>query len=88
MTVHVTEHAIDRYCERIANVPREQARAAMLASERAILFAAAFGAHTVRIGCGAKLVLRGLHQVRVVTVLPRDWINRADMPRPRQEPAW
>lgn len=94
MTVHVTKHAIDRYCERMAPVPRDEARAVMLGCTRAIEFAAAFGAHTLRIGNGAKLVLRcgrtsvGLdgavstdRRVRVVTVLPRGWINRADAPR-------
>lgn len=80
MTVHVTEHAIDRYCERVANVPRRTARQLMMAAERSIECAAAFGAHTVRLGNGAKLVITGLADIRIVTVLQRGHINWADLP--------
>lgn len=84
MSVHVTEHAIDRYIERIAPVDRECARSTIASAERTIELAAAFGAHTVRMGNGAKLVLRGVHRIRIVSVLPRNWISRADMPRRRR----
>lgn len=59
MSVHVTEHAVDRYLERIAPIGRDQARALMQSAERIIQSAAAMGVHTVRLGNGAKLVLRG-----------------------------
>lgn len=81
MSVHVTHHAIDRYIERIAPVDRVAARAMIMSAERAIEFAAAFGAHTVRIGNGAKLAITGRDHIGVVTVLPRDWFNSADLPR-------
>jgi hypothetical protein len=81
MSVHVTEHAIDRYIERIAPVGRDAARAAIAAAAPAILIASAFGAHTVRLGNGARLAITGRHNIRIVTVLPRDWFNRADLPR-------
>jgi hypothetical protein len=76
MSVHVTAHAIDRYIERIAPVAREEAYAAMISAEAAISRAAAFGAHVVRISGGAKLIITGSRQVRVVTVLRQDQISR------------
>jgi hypothetical protein len=79
--IHVTEHAIDRYCERFAPVGRAAARRRIASAERAIETAAAFGAHTVRIGNGAKLVIRGTAPVRVITVLERRQINPDDVPR-------
>lgn len=81
MSVHITAHAIDRYIERVAPVERAEAHSRIAAAGRAIEFAAAFGGHTVRLGSGAKLVIRGVGRVRVVTVLPRGWINRADVPK-------
>lgn len=75
MSVHVTEHAIDRWIERIAPDNRDQARQAITASERAIEFAAAFGAHVVRLPNGAKLVCKGRGPVRVITVLGRAEID-------------
>jgi len=83
MSVHITDHAVARYRERIAPVSEQDARRVMEAAERAIEVATAFGAHTVRLGNGAKLVLRGVGRIRVVTVLRRDWINRMDAPRRR-----
>lgn len=81
MSVHVTEHAIDRYCERIANVPRDQVRVMILEHGRAIEAASRFGAHTVRLGNGCKLVITGRSEIRVVTVLDRRMINKADRPK-------
>jgi hypothetical protein len=80
MPVHVTEHAVDRYIERVAAVGRQQARTTIQSAERAIAAAVAIGAHTVRLGNGAKLVLRGSAPVRVVTVLERGQISAADFP--------
>ena len=76
MTVHVTHHAVDRYIERIAPVGRDQAVAIIRSAERAIEQAAAFGAHVVRLGNGAKLVLRGVDRIRVITVLRPSDIDR------------
>ena len=64
--VHVTEHAIDRYCERVENAPRDVVRARILAASRGITCAVAFGASVVILGCGARLVIEG---ASVVTVL-------------------
>lgn len=66
----VTQHAIARYIERIdAGLSEQDARAAILVSEPAVEAAAKFGAHVVRQGCGAKLILQG---ATVVTVIRRD----------------
>jgi hypothetical protein len=81
MSVHVTEHAIDRYCERVENLSRPAVRKLIHRSDRMIAAASAFGAHTVRLGNGARLVITGRRQVRVVTVLGRGMINAADFPR-------
>lgn len=81
MSVHVTRHAVARYQERIAPVSAESARAVLEAAERAIELAAGFGAHTVKLGNGAKLVLRGLGRIRIITVLEPGMINRMDLPR-------
>jgi hypothetical protein len=75
MSVHVTAHAIDRYIERIAPVERGEAYAVMISAEAAILRAAAFGGHVVRIASGAKLIITGRSQIRVVTVLRADQIS-------------
>lgn len=91
MSVHVTQHAIDRYVERIAPVDREVARRTIAAAAPAIETAAAFGAHTVRLGNGAKLVIRGpsaglgtgSSRIAVTTVLARNVINWDDVPRSR-----
>jgi hypothetical protein len=74
--IHVTEHAIDRYCERFAPVGREIARRRITSSAGSSKPRQAFGAHTVRIGNGAKLVIRGSSPVRVITVLDRRQIKR------------
>lgn len=81
MSVHVTEHAIDRYIERIAPIGRDQARAVMQSAEGIIQAAANIGVHTVRLGNGAKLVLRGTDRVRIITVLTRTQISTADFPQ-------
>lgn len=79
MTVTVTGHAIERYLERIdGSLTWDQARAAILASEKAIQKAAEFGASVVRNGLGAKLVLDG---ETVVTVLRRRDMSRCQFPQ-------
>lgn len=65
--LHVTLHAIERFQERVARVGREQAKQAL--TSPAIILAAEFGAHYVRLGTGQHVVIIG-H--RVVTVLPKD----------------
>lgn len=72
MSVHVTHHAIDRYIERVARVDRISAREAMLGAARGIFAAAAIGARIVRLPNGARLVVRGVTDIRVVTVLGRN----------------
>lgn len=65
--LHVTTHAIERYQERVSNVPDADARAAL--SCPAVLKAAEIGAPFVKLGTGQRIVLDGQ---RVVTVLPSD----------------
>jgi N-acetylmuramic acid 6-phosphate (MurNAc-6-P) etherase len=69
MGVHVTQHAIDRYIERVAPVAREEAYAAMACADAAIERARSFGANVVRIAGGAGLVITGTQDIRIVTVL-------------------
>ena len=64
--IHISQHAIERYQERIANVPDEVAREAL--SCPAVIAAADFGASSVRLGSGVRIVLVGRS---VVTVLPK-----------------
>lgn len=63
--VEITEHAIDRWIERVECVHRCDARAAMLKHERVIRIAADFGAHFVKVRPRVRLVLRGLSVVTV-----------------------
>lgn len=64
-SIHVTAHAIERYRERVANVPEAQARA-MLASN-AVRTAIAFVCEYVRLGTGQRIVIEN---GCIVTVLP------------------
>jgi hypothetical protein len=83
MTVRVTHHAIDRYIERVAPTDRISARDAMLAAERGIETAARIGCRLVRLPNGARLVIRGVREVRVVTVLGRrQHVASAPLSRP------
>lgn len=68
MPIHVTEHAINRWCERIGNMPRDDIRAEIMAHQSAIDAAIRFGAACVRLGNGAGLVLA---DGKVVTVLAK-----------------
>jgi hypothetical protein len=77
--IHVTAHAARRYVERVdPKLTLAEATARIHASDAALEIAADFGAHVVRLGCGAKLILEGF---TVVTVYPRKWILQ---PRERQ----
>jgi hypothetical protein len=64
--IHITDHAIRRFQERIASVGIGEARRRILAHEAALVRACAFGAPCVRTGEGMGLVLQG---GAVVTVL-------------------
>lgn len=65
--LHITEHAIERYQERVANVSEADARIAL--SSPAVTTAADFGAPYVKLGTGQRIVIEG---GRVITVLPSD----------------
>lgn len=71
----VTEHAIDRYIERIEPIGRSEAHASIAAAENAIELAASLGAHIVKTA-KAKLILQG---TRVVSVIPKSWIDHSDL---------
>lgn len=73
--IHVTQNAIDRYIELIEPVSREVARSRIASAERGVEAAARFGAFVVKTAT-AKLIIQG-H--RVVTVLPKNWIDHAGM---------
>jgi hypothetical protein len=77
MTVIVTHHACQRYVERVdPRVTLGEAADIIAGAERAIEAATRFGAHVVRMGTGAKLVL---HDGKVVTVLARRQISSRHM---------
>jgi len=64
----VTTHAIERFIQRAAPYATvDEARSTIEAAAPVIEVAAAFGCRTVKMACGARLVLEGDH---VVTVLP------------------
>lgn len=66
-SVHVSDHAIDRYLERVARVTRAEAVDAL--STPNIKAAASFRARYVKLPTGHKAVLDG---TTVTTVLPAD----------------
>lgn len=63
--VHITDHAVQRYRERIEPVDADQAKAAMLHASDTIDVAAEFGCSRVVLGNGARLVLQGSTVVTV-----------------------
>lgn len=65
--IHVTNHSIIRYQERVSPVSIDEAR--RILSSEMIARACAFGARFVRLGTGQRIVLEGYS---VVTVLPRE----------------
>lgn len=71
--IRVSQHACQRYAERVHPCTVEQAHAEIIAHERAIHKAAAFGCSVVRCAEGHRLVLDGL---AVVTVYARGNLPR------------
>lgn len=65
--VFLTRHAIQRYRERVADVPAAAIWAAL--DTPAVRIAIDFGARFVRLSGGQRIVLE---QNRIVTILPRD----------------
>ena len=65
--VYLTRHAIQRYRERVADVPAAEIWAALDCA--AVRVAISFGARFVRLAGGQRIVLC---ENRVITVLPRD----------------
>ncbi len=61
---HLTGHAIQRYRERVENVPEPVVRERL--STPGIIAAIAFGVRVIRLGCGAQLVIE---KGSIVTVL-------------------
>lgn len=76
MTLHITNHAILRYQERVAPVSMEQARAIL--GSAMIQAAAAFGARFVRLAGNQRVVIK---DGSVVTVLPAGSYQRQVMRR-------
>ena len=70
---HITAHAVQRYRERIEDIPDHEALDAMIRIEPTIDRAAAFGCATVIMGNGARLRLVG---DTVCTVLPKLKLKR------------
>lgn len=81
MTITITAHAVDRFIQRIdpAATPA-QARAEILSHEPAIVKAAEFGCRCVKLGCGARLLLRGYDVVTVLSA--KQGRDREMMARP------
>jgi len=71
MPIHVTNHAVLRYQERVAPVSMERARAIL--SSPTMQRAADFGATFVRLGTGQRVVIQ---DQTVVTVQPADHYAR------------
>ena len=69
--IHVTLHAIQRYQERVANVPAIEAVQAL--TSPAIQLAAQFGAQFVRLPTGHRVVLK---DHTIVTVQPPEAYRR------------
>lgn len=63
--IHVTGHAIQRYQERVANVPDDEVRA--LLSSPKIVAAAMFGARYVRLPGNHRICIRDM---AITTILP------------------
>jgi hypothetical protein len=73
---HTTEHAIERYIERVCPCTQDEARAA-LSTDR-IRAAIAFGARMIKLGGGQRLIIR---DGAIVTITPaekqsRNWLDR------------
>lgn len=64
---HITQHAIDRFIERVEAVTQDEARRRLAAYEKIVLAAASIGCRSVKLGCGARLALVG---AKIITVYP------------------
>lgn len=63
---HITRHAIDRFRERIADIPEEQIRARL--DTPAVRLALRIGAPFVKLGSGHRLVVRDNAIISVLDV--------------------
>lgn len=69
MPVVISRHALDRWIERVEpTADDEKATASIMAHGKVLELAVSLKAHAVKLGCGAKLVLKG---DTIVTVLPK-----------------
>lgn len=78
--IRVSAHAVERYRERVRDVPAETIHAVLAGP--AVRAAVAFGARYVKLGTGHRVVLDG---ATVVTVLParsQDWRMDPRLERP------
>ncbi|MGE8143067.1 hypothetical protein ACQKOE_13915 [Novosphingobium sp. NPDC080210] len=69
--IHVSQHALDRYRERIANLSDDEIRAALITP--AVMTAAAIGARFVRIASGHRIALA---DYTITTILPPDHFRK------------
>lgn len=76
--IWVSNHACQRFCERVRPCSIDEAKAAIMSHQKALEAAVKFGAEVVRCGDGSRLVLQG---ESVVTVYAR-----GDMPRQLRNP--
>jgi hypothetical protein len=70
----VSPHAIRRYQERVADVSDDEAYEAL--SSRAVVCAAQFGAHYVKLSGGQRVVVDGGSVVTVLPANPHGAMNR------------
>lgn len=71
--IHVYNHAIQRFQERVRPCSAEDARAEIMTASRGIEAAATIGCQVVRLGSRARLILDGEN---VVTVFGADQVPR------------
>ena len=68
VSFYISQHAALRYCERVEpGATVAQARAAIRSHAHAIEAAIKVGCCSIRLGCGARIILKGCE---IVTVLP------------------
>lgn len=83
MSLHISEHAIERCCERLG--ARDAAEAAALLSGPVFDTALRIGARSVKFGNGARAVIEYTPDGPVVvTVLPRD----CELPKQLRPASW
>lgn len=68
----ITQHAVERYIERVAAVTQAEARRRLATAEKAVLAAASIGCRCVKLGCGARLALEGTKIITVYPASPND----------------